>query len=157
MALREGEDPGAMVSRFMTDTHIACSDDAAYVVTAYDAGPATVDVYRQDGSTDTVAVPPEDASGVTCTNQETGRPCPHWSRRARVSIDEQGNLVILGSDANTHGAIINPETGCYALIRAERGRRLQPVTVRENRSFHLLPTVRLHSCDRQVYLEGAPQ
>ena len=139
-----GGDPTAATLRYMMNTYIACSDEAAYVATTFEQGPARVDVYRLDGSADSLAVPVEDATGTECTNQETGEPCPHWSRRARLSLDEHGNLAFLSSDPRTHGAIINPETGCYALFRAaDRTQRLQPIAVKGDSAvvFHTEVTV----------------
>ena len=138
----------AIALRYTLHTHIACSDETAYVITAFEQGPARVDVYHLDNTADSMAVPPETARGTVCTNQETGEPCPHWSRRVRASTDEHGNLVLLSSDPITHGAIINPETGCYALIRADSALRLQPVAVRRD------SVVTLHTEVKQTVIDG---
>ena len=45
-----------------------------------------------------------------------------WSKRLRPSFDDLGNLVLFGSDKTTQGAIINPETGCYAMVRTPSNR-----------------------------------
>ena len=111
----------------LAETHIVCTDDAAYVVAAQEEGPATVTIYRLDGSVDSLEVPVEGASSRPCTI--AGEPCPHWSRRARVSLDDHDNLVILGADSRTHGSIINPETGCYALIHADGNRLFAPAAI----------------------------
>ncbi len=111
----------------LAETHIVCTEDAAYVVAAQEQGPATVTVYRLDGSVDSLEVPAEGATSRPCTIG--GEPCPHWSRRARVSLDDHGNLVILGADSRTHGSIINPETGCYALIHADGNRLYAPSAI----------------------------
>ena len=129
LTLGTGGDIASHAMRFMLHTHIACSDETAYVATTFEQGPARVDVYGLDGSVDSLAVPPEDARGRECINPETGEPCPHWSRRPRLSMDGHGNLAFLSSDPATLGAIINPETGCYALFRAKPELRLQPVAV----------------------------
>lgn len=138
----------ATALRYTLHTHIACSDETAYVITAFEQGPARVDVYHLDNTTESLAVPPETARGTVSTNQETGEPCPHWSRRVRASTDEHGNLVLLSSDPTTHGAIINPETGCYALIRADSALRLQPVAVRGD------SVVTLHTEVKQTVIDG---
>ena len=114
-------------TRLLAETHIVCTDDAAYVVAAQEEGPATVLIYRLDGSVDSLEVPVEGASSRPCTI--AGEPCPHWSRRARVSLDDHDNLVILGADSRTHGSIINPETGCYALIHADGNRLFAPAAI----------------------------
>ncbi len=130
LTLGSGGDIASTAMRFMRHTYIACSDETAYVATTFEQGPARVDVYRLDGSVDSLAVPSEDARRRTCKNPETGEPCPHWSRWPSLSMDEHGNLAFLSSDPVTLGAIINPETGCYALLRAEPELRLQPVAIR---------------------------
>lgn len=108
---------------------IACLDDAAYVALSYDEGPDSVFAYLADGEEGRVLVPMEGAvPGAGCElsamRGRSGRvvrpagPCPHWSRGAQLSFDGFGNLVLLGNDMLTHGAIIDPATGCYALIRS---------------------------------------
>ena len=98
------------------DTGIACLDDAAYVAIPNEEGPVSVFVYRRSGEEGSVAVPVRGARDRTgCTRN--GEPCPHWSERARISFDDLENIVLLGHDWTTHGAIINPDTGCHALIR----------------------------------------
>ncbi len=140
----------ATALRYTLHTHIACSDETAYVITAFELGPARVDVYNLDNTTDSLVVPPESARGTVCTNQETGEPCPHWSWRVRASTDEHGNLILLSPDPITHGAIINPGTGCYALIRADSALRLQPVAV------HGDSVVTLHTEVKQTVVNGQP-
>lgn len=108
---------------------IACLDDVAYVALSYDEGPDTIFAYHADGEVGRVAVPLEGAiPGAECKlptmRGQSGRvvrpagPCPHWSRGAQLSFDDLGNLVLLGADMLTHGAIIDPATGCYALIHS---------------------------------------
>ena len=114
---------------------IACLDGVAYVSRSYDEGPDTVFAYHADGAVDRVPVPLEGAvPGAKCEigvgrGPET-RPCPHWSRFTQLSFDDLGNLVMLGTDMLTYGAIIDPETGCYALIHATTFSRYTPVAVR---------------------------
>ena len=45
-----------------------------------------------------------------------------WSERLRPSFDDLGNLVLFGNDKTVQGAIINPETGCYAMVRTPSNR-----------------------------------
>ena len=133
-------DVGAIWDRLRT-AHIACSDDKAYVRMSYTEGePDSLFVYHRTGEKQTLAVPVEDASGRRlCILQEERRPdgslirperpCPHWSKGARLSFDDRGNVVLLGIDGNTHGAVIHPETGCYALIRGTREHPHAPIGV----------------------------
>ena len=72
---------------------------------------------------------------IACSDRPDGslirpeRPCPHWSKDARLSFDDRGNVVLLGIDGNTHGAVIHPETGCYALIRGTSEHPHTPIGV----------------------------
>lgn len=139
--LGQGEDVLTIATQLLGRTHIACTDSAAYVMTSYEEGPATVEVFELDGTVGAITVPPERATGGECISESTGRPCRHWSSRARARIDDHGNFAILGSDPNTHGAIINPETGCYALIRGDRDHRMYPVAIRGDSVLALHPRV----------------
>ena len=136
-----GDDIAEIVRQLVGGTYIFCSETAAYVMTTYDEGPATVEVFGLDGTVSTIVVPPERASGRECTVQETGRPCRHWSSRARIGRDDQGNVTILGSDPSTHGAIINPEAGCYALIRGDRDHRMYAIAIRADSALVLHPRI----------------
>lgn len=129
----------AIALALLNDTHIACSEDAAYVFTARDNEPGALLVYRMDGTVDEITVPPEEAREDACTIREIrsgqrvirrGGRCQHWSRQAELTLDEHGNLVLLGGGGLTHGAIIDPETGCYALIRARTRYLRAPVAIR---------------------------
>ena len=106
---------------------IACRDGTVYVAVSYSSGPDSIRTYRSDGEVGMVAVPAGEPSNVQCL--EDGVPCPHWSRGARVSFDGRGNIVILGIDQRTHGAIINPRTGCYTVVRNTTLGRYTPVAV----------------------------
>ncbi len=109
--------------------NIACTDDVAYVLVPRTAGePSSLFAYHLDGKTETLVVPAEDARRRSaCMFAEERRrdgslirperPCPHWSLGARLSLDERGNVVVLSTDTNTLGAVIDPVSGCYALIR----------------------------------------
>ncbi len=125
--------PGA---QWTTRTRIVCSEDAAYVVVTYDEGPDSVFVYHRSGEVGSLPVPAEGAIEGECMLGETrgssgrvvqpARPCPHWSVRAQASLDDLGNVVLLGHDVRTAGAIIDPETGCHALVRAPDDRAFRP-------------------------------
>lgn len=115
--------------RYVATSRIACLGDWSYVALSYNEGPDTVFAYHSDGEVGRVPVPLESAMpGAKCM-LPTG-PCPHWSARARLSFDGLGNLVLLGNDMLTHGAIIDPETGCYGLIHSTTLLSHTPVAVR---------------------------
>ena len=122
----------------LLNAKLACSEDAAYVLMSKGylgagqegsgAGVDSILVYYRNGEEGRVAVPAEGAYGrgkceqkVMIGGRERTRPCPHWSQSADMSLDDLGNIVLFGLDSRTHGAIINPETGCYALIRSPMG------------------------------------
>lgn len=127
-------DPDAYI-RFR-GTRIACLGDVAYVAMSNEEGPDSVFVYHGSGEEGRVAVPVMGVSDRTgCMRRyEWGgevieEPCPHWSERARLSFDDRENIVLLGYDSDTHGAIINPDTGCYALIRNMTRGRHTPIGI----------------------------
>lgn len=118
------------------DTRIACLEDVAYVAISGEEGPESVFVYHRSGEKGRVAVPVEGVrvrTGCTRTYEWAGRvveePCPHWSERARLSFDDLDNIVLLGQGIETHGAIINPGSGCHALIRNRTRGRHTPVAI----------------------------
>jgi hypothetical protein len=43
--------------------------------------------------------------------------CSNWARELEPILDGQGNLVLLGRDQEVPSAIVDPETGCYAVVR----------------------------------------
>lgn len=119
----------------LLNAKIACSEEAVYVLTSKGylmarqegsgAGVDSILAYYRNGEEGRVAVPAEGAyEGGKCEHKvriggrERTRPCPHWSQSSDMSLDDRGNIVLFGMDSRTHGAIINPETGCYALIRS---------------------------------------
>ncbi len=128
-----------MIGLRLFGTQLACTADRAYVVIPYDNGPDSVFAYHLDGREAMVAIPTEgtdDMKGcVQAVRTGEGRTvqqdaaCPIWSQRLYPSFDDLGNLVLFGTDKRIHGAIINPETGCYAVVRATTNRYL-PVRVR---------------------------
>jgi len=132
----------------LLNAKLACSENAAYVLMSKGylmagregsgAGVDSIIAYYRNGEEGRVAVPAEDAYGeggceqkIMIGGREQTRPCPHWSQSAAMSLDDRGNIVLLGLDSRTHGAIINPETGCYALFRSAMGSapRNMPVAI----------------------------
>lgn len=141
------------------DTRIACLDDVAYVAMSSEEGPESVFAYHRSSGGARVPVPVEGVSRRTgCTRHyEWGgrvveEPCPHWSDGARLSIDDLGNIVLLGHDTETHGAIIDPGSGCHALIRNTTRGRHTPVRIRADSVlvFHN-PVEVTEEDDRTVY------
>jgi len=104
---------------------IACTADAAYVVRSSVEGPDSVMVYYRNGEMERWAVPTElsevlDDDCKLSVNQSGTSfelPCTVWPRSRKPFLDGQGNLVLIGHDVEIPGAIIDPETGCYAVVR----------------------------------------
>ncbi|MCY4571788.1 MAG: hypothetical protein OXF01_03210 [Gemmatimonadetes bacterium] len=105
-------------------SRLACTDDQAYVVVHSERGADSVFVYNRDGSAHALPLPTEGIRGMTeCRPMRAihYRPgvntCPVGLSNLYPSFDDRGNLVLLGFDNKVHGVIINPETGCHALIQ----------------------------------------
>ena len=108
---------------------IACTGSTAFVVRSYLDGPDSVFTYHRSGETGRVAVPTDFAEWEGCekrevrtpSGQSAGRaPCWVWNRALTPSMDGRGNLVLLSEvDFATAGTIINPGTGCYAIVRKD--------------------------------------
>lgn len=108
---------------------IACTGSTAYVVRSYPDGPDSVFTYHRSGETGRVAVPTDFAEWDGCEKREVRTPsgqsavrapCWVWNRALTPSMDGRGNLVLLSEvDFDTAGTIINPETGCYAIVRKD--------------------------------------
>ena len=122
------EEDGVTSTRGLLTASILCAEDRAYVFVPQGSGgrPDAVTVYHLNGELGTLALPteytdhPDDCriEMRALGGQVMGyRPCPVWSQNLHPSWDGQGNVAVFGSDKQTAGAIINPETGCYALIR----------------------------------------
>ena len=108
---------------------IACSGEAAYVVMENPEGPASVHVYHLDGGESSLMVPTdftEDIIGCRSTiRTASGRivsdtPCPTWNQRLFPSMDGRGNVFLASSDPHIAGAVVDPDTGCYAMLRMPR-------------------------------------
>ncbi|MDE2762321.1 MAG: hypothetical protein OXQ94_09785 [Gemmatimonadota bacterium] len=104
---------------------IACTDDAAYVVTTNAETSDSVFVYHRSGETTRLPVPTEftDRGDGCKVKVDMGHTellemsCSNWARELEPTLDAQGNLVLLGRDQEVPGAIIDPDTGCYAVVR----------------------------------------
>ena len=118
---------GVAISQRLSSSRIACLDGVAYVVSSYDTGSDSVFVYRAGHEARRIAVPTDFVEddclrAVTVNGVTLRRECPVWSRRLRPSFDDLGNLVLIGSDKTVQGAIVNPDTGCYAMVRTPSNR-----------------------------------
>lgn len=97
---------------------VACTDDLAFLVLPSrkvvdsgrirrysNTGPDSILVYSTYGVERVLAVPTEYADERA------------WNRNMKPSLDTQGNLVVASLDGLVPGAIIDPRTGCYAVLR----------------------------------------
>ena len=110
------------------DFRIVCAESSAVVVRSYSDGPDSVFVYHRGGEVGRVAVPTDFADwSEDCGEEVTAPsgqvwlfPCPIWNRGLYPSLDGRGNLVLFSEvDFETAGTIIDPETGCYAIVRKD--------------------------------------
>ena len=108
---------------------VACNEEAAFVVESYEDEADSVFVYYLDGRGDgRVAIPAVSTRrwGISCgltvlgVRIRRGGRCPEWNEMLRPSLDENGNLVLVstrGLRLSLTGVIIDPESGCHALLR----------------------------------------
>ncbi|MXW17192.1 MAG: M48 family metalloprotease [Gemmatimonadetes bacterium] len=118
---------------------IACTGSTAFVVRSYLGRPDSVFAYHRSGEVGKVAVPTDFADWDGCerrevrtpSGQSVGRaPCWVWNRALTPSFDGRGNLVLLGENFDFAGTIINPGTGCYAIVRKDSSTDKARVPVR---------------------------
>lgn len=112
----------------MALSRIACTEDRAFVVLSYEEGPDSVFAYRLNGEAERIAVPTDFTEDWGC--QIAGRPCPPWSKNVQPSIDDRGNLALLGADWRTAGTVIDPDSGCYAMIQKNPATDMARIPVR---------------------------
>ena len=137
------------VTMRLINAQIACAEDRAYVVIPYPNSPDTVFVYHRSGDASRLVIPGGKIEGAPECRMEGIRtdagqvlqpagPCPPWSKKLYPSFDDRGNVVLLGIDTRIHGAVIDPDTGCHALIRATTGNRNIPVRIHQDSAlvFH---------------------
>ena len=89
-------------------TVVACTGGAAYVMAVPESGLATsFTVLRQTRPAGRLRLPPEFQDG----------------RKHQVlpSVDGRGNIVLVSMDNEFWGAVIDPDTGCYAVLRNSGG------------------------------------
>lgn len=117
------------------EARLACTDDRAFLVMSYDGSPDSVFVYHANGQERRVVLPGQGVKGMAdCRRKRVeGQPLPTCQpalTRLYPSFDEEGNLALFGADHDVHGVIIDPETGCHALVRNTTGYAYTPVAVR---------------------------
>ncbi len=115
-------------------SNIACTDDRAYVLVSYNVGLDTVFVYSRSGEDSRVLLPTEGIEGMMdCRSWGYGNLPEDHCRVALYdlypSFDDLGNLVLFGLDDQVHGIIIDPETGCHALVEATTKKLHRPVAI----------------------------
>ena len=102
---------------------IACTADAAYVLASSGEGADSVFVHHRNGGVKRWAVPAELAEALDgdCKLQvehfSIELPCTTWPRYRKPHLDARGDLVLIGHDVEVPGAVIDPDTGCYAVVR----------------------------------------
>ena len=138
----QSEEELVAIGMRLSSSRLLCTEDRAFTVVTYMEGisgtltrsqvPDTIFVHHLDGGVGRLPLPDDYTEDWDC--RLGGQVCPPWSARLRPSFDGNRNLVLLGTDFRIGGAIINPDTGCYALIRKDTekfsDRHLLPVAVR---------------------------
>ena len=128
--MAQSRDEATAISDLLWGARIACTDAAAYVAMNYAEGPDTVFVYNRNGGEGRLPVPTEFTENLPeCTVRSRlsngvtlpDRPCPTWNQRLYPSLDGRGNIVLLGSHREIAGAVVDPDTGCYAVLRKSEG------------------------------------
>ena len=148
------KEEGMAIARTLLSSRIACTEDRAFVVLTYDEGPDSVFVYHVSGEVGRIAVPTDFAYDDEWKCEIAGRPCPPWSRNLFPSFDDRGNLALFGIDRRTAGTIINPETGCYAIVRKDPlndGSRI-PIRIRGDSAMVFQQDSRERNGRRQVFM-----
>ncbi|MDE2653480.1 MAG: hypothetical protein OXI71_06635 [Gemmatimonadota bacterium] len=122
------EEGRAMVRRTWR-ARVACNEEAAFVVESFEDEADSVYVYYLDGREDGRVVIPAVSTrrwGISCgltvlgVRIRRGGRCPEWNESMQPSLDENGNLVLvstIGFGLSLTGVIIDPESGCHALLR----------------------------------------
>ena len=102
-----GIDNALAAARRLFDTSIWCSGDTVFEATPRDDSADRVRVLRTDGTEGSLSVPTEFAEGFNVG----------WNRGLTLFGDGRGNLVLTGNGTTTAGAIVDPSTGCYAVMQ----------------------------------------
>ena len=105
---------------------IACTDNAAYMATECPESLDTVFVYLRSGEETRLPAPQRtlgEVLGELGRNRPSNgvvlpdRSCPTRNQRLCPSLDGRGNIVLMGYHRVIAGAIVDPATGCYAVLR----------------------------------------
>lgn len=121
-----GVDEAWALTDLIRKAKIGCTTEAAYVAMAYPPpNPDTVFVYTMAGVEGRLSVPTEfteDADKCIRRQHIAGRliaegPCPTWNHGLYPSVDGHGDIVLMGYHKEIAGAVIDPDTGCYAILR----------------------------------------
>lgn len=99
--------------RVLSDTRLSCTDDAAFVAPNHPGDPGAILVYARSGATGRLEAPPS-----ILEDPVTGAS----GRLDLLSDDGRGNLVLVARDPSGRfpGALMEPESGCHALLRNPR-------------------------------------
>lgn len=94
-------------------TRLACAEHSAFVLPGPATGADSVLVYSRSGREGGLSVPPELLDAPTGAMH---------GRLDLLADDGRGNLVLLGMDhfGEVPGALMDPESRCYALVRNPR-------------------------------------
>ena len=123
---RDGDGAVAATSDSRYRPRITCREDTVYILLSNAQGPDSMIAYRRNGETVRLAVPAEVAEGwegcrvpvtVLPGVPDLELPCSNITRQLDLSLDGHGDVVLLGHNAVIPGAVIDPETGCYAVLR----------------------------------------
>lgn len=99
--------------RVSANMRLSCTDDAAFVVPNHPADPGAIVVYTRSGMTDRFEAPP-----AILEPPVTGAD----GRVDVLSDDGQGNMVLIAREPSGRfpGALMDPKSGCHALLRNPR-------------------------------------
>ncbi len=118
---------GRAIARRTWRARVTCNEEAAFVVESFEDEADSVYVYYLDGREDgRLAIPAESTRrwwhgcSVVLAGVRIRDRCPEWNENMRPSLDENGNLVLVstrGIRLPLTGVIIDPESGCHAILR----------------------------------------
>lgn len=113
-AVRAGTPEVAVAAlRVLANTRLSCTDDAAFVAPNHPGDPGAILVYARSGATGRLEAPPS-----ILEDPVTGE----GGRLDLLPDDGRGNLVLVARDpfGRFPGALMDPDSGCHALLRNPR-------------------------------------